>query len=275
MAHLRVRHAGAIRPLDERRKVETKFKVGDRVRVVRLWEPHGYKIGDIGIIDEIHENTGGGKQLGAHVTWGDGRNRSYLSILHGEIELAPAPLFKPGDRVEYTGAYNNMDDHMIGMVGSVVALEDPNNVRVKWDKKGTFCTGILPGNLKLIETKREFKKGDRVRYIGGSDGMKYRIGQLATVTGRNWRGPIIEYDGGGENWTFDEYLELVDDAEITKPAKSKTDELFEALTAAKAKVQAAREREDCAEKELSDARKELFDAEMAARAAQEAIFQAA
>lgn len=327
-----------------------QFKKGDRVRVVRLWSPNGYKVGDTGVIDEMHEREG--KQLGAWVTWDKGcgpsdKDRSYLSIRAGEIELAPAPTLKPGDRVEYTGAYNHMDDHMIGIRGSVVVLEAHNNVRVKWDKEGPFCTGVFPGNLKLIEPKRELKEGDRVKVIdvGGGRQQSGTLGMLGTVVSKDSMYPDVKLDDGRCLAYRADRLELAPvepaaptfkvgdrvrvvrkidshangwdngwvasmDAAIGKTAtimrdfgpmglslkmderndggaysypaealelvtKSKADELVEALTAAKVKVHAAQEREARAERELDAARKELLGAEMAARAAQEAIYQAA
>lgn len=186
--------------------------------------------------------------------------------------------FKKGDRVQVIntngGPYQQGTMHMFGTVD-----EDDTTPWVKLDNGKSIP--YHQDRLRLVPVQN-FKRGDRVRVVNINE-TNYRqkgtLGMLGTVADGCVICPAVKLEDGRVIDYLPERLELVHnqiaDAEAVEHAKSKADKLLAALTAAKARVNAATQRYSCAEKELESARKELLAAEHAEDAVRDAIYQAA
>ena len=162
------------------------FSEGDRVKVLAYGEDRDIKVGEIGTVEDIHDDEDDPYTIGVESDEGN-----YDYFRPEDLELVEEKPYKPseGDIVVITGN-TNRSRNAVGDIGKVGEVAPDNTARVhvpsrpnsdKVNDNWTKFSEMRPATdeekakyeraVKFAELGRkpgEFKKGDIVRYVGRS-----------------------------------------------------------------------------------------------------------
>lgn len=170
---------------------EPKFKVGDRVSVVK----DGSAVGGSGHCAEVGDTY-------TLASWAYGRfwRTNGPDFYEHEIDLIPTPTFTAGDRVRLT---RNVAGYAIGDSGVV---EDVGDDRVGVAMDDRLVYRIFPADaLELVaaESGPKFKAGDLVRCLKDCEpGRQFTAGHLykvRSVPSEGWLSIAYDDKGGDAN----------------------------------------------------------------------------
>lgn len=143
----------------------TKFKVGDKVRIVKYPDPS--VIGSEGVVAEIHER--GDYPIRVPFAWTDSHFRGSL-MAEDEIELVESsaqPKFKVGDRVRTVNHGNGVNDYDKDGIEFTITEVSPrwtwpsragDYYHYRGDPRGV---GVWESRLELVGPAEEYELLDR------------------------------------------------------------------------------------------------------------------
>ena len=156
-----------------------KFKVGDKVRMIR--NTYGNR-GKIGTLEKIDTST-----MPYCVVFDDGRKEWCYGNEFKLLEEEKVMKFKVGDKVKVKDSWFGRDGQ-VGVVFKVDNLE-PYNYSVKFHVEGDNerrDENFMGDSLELVteeEKVMRFKVGDKVKILNTEFGNKDKIGTITNISG--------------------------------------------------------------------------------------------
>ena len=157
-----------------------KFKVGDRVRMIR--NTYG-NIGKIGTLEKIDTST-----MPYYVVFDDGRKEWCYGHEFKLLKEETTMSFKVGDKVKVKDSWFGHD----GQVGVVFKIDnyEPYNYNIKFDTEGDNDRrdeNFMGDSLELVTEEEEkvmkFKVGDKVKVKDSWFGFTGEVGLIVRIDG--------------------------------------------------------------------------------------------